>query len=285
MMRESRGFSRVVVGSLGFLSSYDREVRKPLMLPQGNPVSIWVARGSARLLSSHGSCIGPQFSLKGETRGLSWVAAGNIGFPRFAKVTSVSFSWFPCIVTNTFVLWGVSVDCSGVAAMEDGLISSWGRNLRVPLLFWRGFWGVCSFKQGVRTRLVWRHGTLLSSQVVKVVSVLQSNWVGDLGLFPNLQLGYQSSLCIVSWFSGWHSNRCKGIRPYLQWKGKSVSFKFWQDLWVPLQFEVETGLPLRCDVWPSSRLEGKTGLFLSCGGKLSIPLEWGQISGETSGVS
>ena len=32
---------------------------------------------------------------------------------------------------------------------------------------------VCPFKQGVRSRHVWRHGTLLSSRVVKGVSGLQ----------------------------------------------------------------------------------------------------------------
>ena len=36
----------------------------------------------------------------------------------------------------------------------------------------------------------------------------------------------------------------------------------------------------------SSSVEaGKTGLFLTCGGKLSIPLELGRVSLETSGVS
>ena len=36
----------------------------------------------------------------------------------------------------------------------------------------------------------------------------------------------------------------------------------------------------------SSRVEaGKTGLFLTCGGKLSISLELGRVSLETSGVS
>ena len=34
---------------------------------------------------------------------------------------------------------------------------------------------VCRFKQGVRSRLVWRHGTLLSSRVVKGVSGLQAS--------------------------------------------------------------------------------------------------------------
>ena len=32
---------------------------------------------------------------------------------------------------------------------------------------------LCHFKQGVRSRLVWRHGNMLSSRVVKGVSGLQ----------------------------------------------------------------------------------------------------------------
>ena len=59
---------------------------------------------------------------------------------------------------------------------------------------------------------------------------------------------------------------------------------------VPLEFRGETGLLLRCDRniriplqteqgnGPSSRVEeGKPGLFLSCGGKLGVPLEWRQV--------
>ena len=34
---------------------------------------------------------------------------------------------------------------------------------------------VCRFKQGVRSRRVWRHGTLLSSRVVKGVSGFQAS--------------------------------------------------------------------------------------------------------------
>ena len=76
-----------------------------------------------------------------------------------------------------------------------------------------------------------------------------------------------------------------------------MSLELWQDPRVPLQFQVETGLLLRGngDIGipfqtkqgnrPSSRVEeGKTGLFLSCGGKLSIPLEWRRVSQEASGV-
>ena len=70
-----------------------------------------------------------------------------------------------------------------------------------------------------------------------------------------------------------------------------MSLELWQDPRVPLQFQVETDLLLRGDGdvgipfqmkqgnRPSSRVEeGKTGLFLSCGGKLSIPFEWGRVS-------
>ena len=46
MTGEFLGFSRVAAGSVGFLSSYDGEHREPLMLPQGIPVSIRVAKGA-----------------------------------------------------------------------------------------------------------------------------------------------------------------------------------------------------------------------------------------------
>jgi len=81
MTGESHGFYRAAAQCVGFLSSYDWELREPLVWPQGSPVSIRFVRGSAALLSSHGRGIGPQDSLKGESRGLSRVAAGNPGFP------------------------------------------------------------------------------------------------------------------------------------------------------------------------------------------------------------
>ena len=36
----SHGFSRAVAQRMGFLSSYDGELREPLVWPQGSPVSI-----------------------------------------------------------------------------------------------------------------------------------------------------------------------------------------------------------------------------------------------------
>ena len=86
-------------------------------------------------LSSHGRGIRPQDALKGESQGLSRVGAGNPGFPILVTVTSGSFSWCLWKVRNTVDLGGASWDSTGVGAVEDGLVSTLGRNLRVPLLF------------------------------------------------------------------------------------------------------------------------------------------------------
>ena len=64
---------------------------------------------------------------------------------------------------------------------------------------------------------------------------------------------------------------------------------------VPLEFQGENGLLLKCDgnigiplqmkqgIGPSSRdEEGKLGLFLSCGGKLDVPLELSRVCRGTS---
>ena len=119
MTRESRGFSRVAAGSVGFLSSYNGELREPLVLPQGSPVSIRVVRGSAGLLSSHGRGIRPQFALKGDSRCHSRVAAGNFGFCRFETVTSGSFSWCLWEVRNSLL-------CEGPLGIPVGLVQ-WKR--------------------------------------------------------------------------------------------------------------------------------------------------------------
>ena len=57
--------------SVGFLTSYDRELREPLVWCQGSQVSIRVARGRTSLLSSHGSGIRAQRNEKGRSRSFS----------------------------------------------------------------------------------------------------------------------------------------------------------------------------------------------------------------------
>ena len=71
MTGEARGFFRAAARRVGFLSNYDEEHREPLVWPQGSPVSIRVAKGTATFLLSHGRGIRPQDGLKGEYRGLS----------------------------------------------------------------------------------------------------------------------------------------------------------------------------------------------------------------------
>ena len=48
------------------------------------------------------------------------------------------------------------------------------------------------FKQGVRSQLVWRHGTLLSSGVVKRVSGLQAIEFGTRASFQNTKRGIRT---------------------------------------------------------------------------------------------
>ena len=92
MTGQTRGFFRAAAQRVGFSSSYDGELREPLVWPQGSPVSIRVERGSLALLWIHCRGIQPQGTLKGESRGLSRVAAGNPGLPRRVTMTSGSFS-------------------------------------------------------------------------------------------------------------------------------------------------------------------------------------------------
>ena len=99
--RISWGFFRAAAQRVGFSSSYDGELREPLLWTQGSPVSIGVARRSEALLSIHHSGIQPQDALKWGFRGFSRVAAGNPGFPRLVTVTSGSFSLCLLEVRNT----------------------------------------------------------------------------------------------------------------------------------------------------------------------------------------
>ena len=75
MMGEPRGFSPVVVG----FSSYNGELREPLVLPQRSPISIRVASGSWGLFPSHCRANRPHLGLCPETLCSSPVATGILG--------------------------------------------------------------------------------------------------------------------------------------------------------------------------------------------------------------
>ena len=103
LQRGTHGSFRVAPGKFSFHSNYE---------------------GSAALLWSHGRGIGPQVTLKGESRGLSRVAAGNPGFPRLVTVTAGSFSWCLWEVRSTLEFEKSSRVSTGIGAMEEGLISN-----------------------------------------------------------------------------------------------------------------------------------------------------------------
>ena len=72
---EPRGFSRVVAG----FSSYNGEIREPLLLPKGSPIFIHIARCSWGVLSSHCRANKPHLGLCPETPCSSPVVSGISG--------------------------------------------------------------------------------------------------------------------------------------------------------------------------------------------------------------
>ena len=77
---EFPGVSRVSTGNLGFLLSYDGDLRDPLVLPQESQVSIRVARGLSGFLSSRcwGRC--PHLELRPEPQDSSPVLTRILWF-------------------------------------------------------------------------------------------------------------------------------------------------------------------------------------------------------------
>ena len=90
---ESRGFSRVASGRLGFLSSCDGDLRDLLVLPQERQVPIRVVRGLLGFLSSRCRSIGPHLDLRLEPQGsspvLTWISGFLWSFNRGVR---------PCLV-------------------------------------------------------------------------------------------------------------------------------------------------------------------------------------------
>ena len=139
----SRGLSRVAAGGLRFLSRYQGELREPLVLPQGSQVSIRVASASAGILWSHGRGIRPQFAWKGESQGISLVAAGILGslqLPQGREGDSHVVSGKSGILSSCEGPLGIPlelVQATGTAhrveAGNSGFLSSSDRDIGVPM--------------------------------------------------------------------------------------------------------------------------------------------------------
>ena len=91
---------------------YHREIRETLVLPQGSQVSIRVESASTGVLWIHGRGIRPQFAWKGESQGVSQVAAGSVG---------------------SFELPRGPEGASHVASEKSGILSSCEGPLGIPL--------------------------------------------------------------------------------------------------------------------------------------------------------
>ena len=111
------GFSRVAAESLGFLLSCDRDLREPLMLPQGSQASFQVSRGTSGFLLSRCRGIGPHLELKWETQGSSPVATGISGF-----LSSFNTGVRPCLV----LMHGTPLFSQVVTRLSGLLLSSEG---------------------------------------------------------------------------------------------------------------------------------------------------------------
>ena len=89
---ESPDFSRVGAGNLWFLSSYDRELRDPLVWPQESPVSMRVARVLSGFLSSQCQVLGPHLELRSEPQAssplLTWNSEFRWSFNRVSGLVS-----------------------------------------------------------------------------------------------------------------------------------------------------------------------------------------------------
>ena len=78
---EYSGLSRVAAASVGFLLSYDGDLRGPLVLPEENPDSFRVAMGISGFLSSPDRGLGPYLEFVAGTSGFCSKANIDLGVP------------------------------------------------------------------------------------------------------------------------------------------------------------------------------------------------------------
>ena len=132
--------------------------------------------GKVGFLSRRCSGKGPYVMLKGESRGFLRGLVGSLVFLSNCDSDLRELLMVPMGSQESFrVVKGLSVFLWGLCKVRGPhLVLRWEPQISSPVLT-RISGCVCSFKQGVRSRLVWRHGTLLSSRDVKEVSGLQSS--------------------------------------------------------------------------------------------------------------
>ena len=152
-MQEQRASSHVDGEISWFVLSCSGRLGIPLQIPlgtqgasrvaSGSQVLIRVARVSAGVLWSHGRGIKPQFAWKGESQGVSRVAAGSVGsleLPRGPEGASHVVSGKSGILLSYEGCLGIPLESveatrasSRVEVGNSGFLSSSDRDLRVPM--------------------------------------------------------------------------------------------------------------------------------------------------------
>ena len=201
MTGEPRGFSRVAAG----FSSYDRELRDPLVLAQGSPIFIWIVRGSWGLLSSHCRANRPHLDLCPETPCSSPVATGiSVLHSRFTQGVRPHLEWkqrsrlSSLVVTD--ISWSLLSGLKGVKPAVESLertqdLSVGPERTEGPHLamtgespgFFLSCWATC----GVSLEL--RRGTQGASRVAPGKSSLHSSCEGDCNIPLESRQGNQAS--------------------------------------------------------------------------------------------
>ena len=165
LQRVTQGASCVVPGKSSLHSSCKGEHGVPLESRQGNQASRRVEGGISRSFLNWDRKPRVPSTCDGDLRELLMVPMGSQVYCGVWREL-LGLHWVWCNRRGPHLQFRREPQCSSPVLMYVSVC-------------------VCRFKQGVRSQLVWRHGTLLSSGVVKGVSGLLPSRIWDLGLFSD----------------------------------------------------------------------------------------------------
>ena len=191
-------------------------------------VPFLVSRGNVGFLWKLGSVKGPPQGWRGEFRGLRGVMAGSLGFLSSCLSTWGTRSCLLTEVRSPLGLRGAPRDSSPVAA---GLNSASSR-VEVGT---SGFLSIYDIDLGDSAELAQGNQASSSVEAQHSASLSSYSWcvrplssfIGNLWLFVDDETGMSVPLRVVTSSSWLNSKRCPGIGTYLEWMGKSLSFRMW----------------------------------------------------------
>ena len=193
LQREARVYSQIAMSISGNLSSWIREVMPPLELWGGIRDSSCVTAGQSGLISNWGRKLGVSLEFRWVSQGSSQVAteiSGNLS-NCFSGVRPLSI----CEGKLRIPLKSLQRNCPSSQFGWESWVSS-PVAMRIS-----GFLSNCN--RGVRPPLTLRHGTVVSSWVLKALPSFLSSWGRELAFF--LELQQVSHSFYVFWVEFWSS--------------------------------------------------------------------------------